>query len=316
MGFRVFITGCAGYLARGLIQACREDPDVEWVGGNDVRTPPDTTGWQFFHFDVVDPGLADVFREHRVDTLVHLAWVFNPTHDPALEYRVDVEGTRNVLTCVLTAGVPYLIYLSSTTSYGPHPDNPTAVDEDYPRRGHPSYLYSKHKALVDTMVLEFMQAHPEVGVFMVRAPIVLGPNTRNIVTAMTDLPVMVGVRGYDPPLQFLHEEDMRRLLHWAVRRRPVGVFNVAGHGTLRYSEIVRRLRKPVVWLPAWLLYPLVALGWSLRLLPFPPSILDFIRYPWVGRTDRFAAQCDFEVRYSSEDALMAYARARWPHRYR
>jgi UDP-glucose 4-epimerase len=185
-------------------------------------------------------------------------------------------------------------------------------DESYQRRGHSGYLYSKYKAEVDHLMTKFMEEHPEIRMFMLRACIVLGPNTRNIVTRMTELPAVFGVAGFDPPMQFLHEEDLRRLMMWAVREQPVGVFNMAGHGTIRFSELVARLKKRAMWLPAWLIYPMLGVLWKTRLMPFPPSILDFVRYPWVGAIDKFRSTYDFEIQYSSTDALIAYARARWP----
>lgn len=40
-------------------------------------------------------------------------------------------------------------------------------------------------------------------------------------------------------------------------------------------------------LPAGVLRTLATLGWKLRILPFPASILDFIRYPWVTVMKQF-----------------------------
>jgi UDP-glucose 4-epimerase len=308
---RILITGCSGYLAQTLIEACKNYPEIEWIGGIDVRPPKNTNGIHFSSLDVRAPEIATVLQQNRVTTVVHLAWIFNPTHEPNLEYDVDVEGSRNILECVQKANVPYVIYLSSTTSYGPHPDNPEIFDESYPRRGHHGYLYSRYKADVDQMILDFMTQNPQQEIFMARMPIVLGPNTRNVVTQMTELPVLIGIRGYDPPMQFIHENDLQRLLVWCLQRKPKGVFNVTGHGTIRYSGIVRHLKKPALWLPPWLIYPTLKALWSLHAVPFPPSILDFIRYPWVASGEKFLQAYDFKIEYSSEEAFLAYAKSRF-----
>jgi UDP-glucose 4-epimerase len=311
MAQRILITGCSGYLAQRLIDACNENSEIEWLGGIDVRPPQNTEGLHFFSLDVRSPEIETLLRQNHITTVVHLAWVFNPTHEPNLEYDVDVEGSKNILQCVKQARVPNLIYLSSTTAYGPHPDNPLIFDENYPRRGHPGYLYSKYKAEVDQLMLDFMAANPDQEMFVIRAPIVLGPNTRNVVTQMTGLPVLIGIRGIDPPMQFIHQQDLQRLLIWAVKRKPKGVFNVVGHGTIQYSDIVKHLKKPSLWLPDWLIYPSLNAMWSLRAVPFPPSILDFIRYPWVANGEKFANAYDFKIEHSSEEAFLAYANARF-----
>ena len=308
---RILITGCSGYLAQRLIDACKNDPAVEWLGGIDVRPPNNKDDLHFFMLDVRAPEIAMILQQNHVTTLVHLAWVFNPTHEPELEYDVDVEGSRNILKCVQNFHVPYLIYLSSTTAYGPHSDNPEIFDETYPRRGHHGYLYSRYKAEVDHMMLEFMMQNPHQRMFVIRAPIVLGPNTRNVVTQMTELPVLVGVRGFDPPMQFIHEQDLQKLFHWAIQQKPVGIYNVAGHGTIRYSEIMKHLKKPSVWIPAALIYPILSVLWEMHLVPFPASILDFVRYPWVASSQKFLDAYEFKPEHSSEDAFLAYAKARF-----
>ena len=309
---RILITGCSGYLAQTFIDACKNAPHVEWLGGIDVRPPKNRADHlHFSSLDVRSSEIATLLKDQRVTTVVHLAWIFNPTHDPDFERDVDVEGSRNILECVEKAEVPYLVYLSSTTSYGPHPDNPEIFDESYPRRGHPGYLYSKYKAEVDHMMLDFMNRNPQQEMFVARAPIVLGPNTRNVVTQMTELPVMVGVRGFDPPMQFIHEQDLQRLLVWAIQKKPKGIYNVTGPGTIRYSGIVKLLKKPSIWIPPALLYPALSALWSMRLVPFPASILDFVRYPWVASGEKFLQTYDFKPEFNSEEAFLAYAKARF-----
>jgi hypothetical protein len=75
---------------------------------------------------------------------------------------------------------------------------------------------------------------------------------------------------------------------------------------------VKHLKKPSLWLPDWLIYPSLNAMWSLRAVPFPPSILDFIRYPWVASGQKFVKAYDFKIEHSSEEAFLAYARARFP----
>lgn len=280
-----------------------------------MRPPQRRERFHYFPIDIRSTELVNVLRENRVDTVVHLAWVFNPHHDPQQEYEIDVKGSENVLQAALAARVRHLVYLSSTTSYGAHADNPDVLDEDAPRRGHPTFLYSKYKAVVDSLMLEFHRRHPSIGFFMVRAPIVFGPHTRNFVTAFTELPVVFGVRGYDPPMQFLHEDDIQRLLAWAVVNKPQGTYVVSGHGTVSYSEVARLMKRPYAALPAGILHALVTLGWKLHILPFPASILDFIRYPWVSAMKQFPKRYRFPIHYSSREAVLAYAKARWPEKF-
>ena len=115
MPHRIFITGCSGYLAQRVIFACQGNPEIDWIGGIDVRPPENKDAIHYFPVDVRSGELVNLLQNNRVDTLLHLAWIFNPTHEPQLEYEVDVVGSRNVLDAAKKAAVPYLIYLSSTT---------------------------------------------------------------------------------------------------------------------------------------------------------------------------------------------------------
>jgi UDP-glucose 4-epimerase len=72
---------------------------------------------------------------------------------------------------------------------------------------------------------------------------------------------------------------------------------------------MKHLKKPSVWLPASVIYPALGVLWKLRLVPFPPSILDFIRYPWVASGEKFLQTYEFRPKYSSEEAFLAYARS-------
>ena len=105
------------------------------------------------------------------------------------------------------------------------------------------------------MVQQFMAEHPEIGVIMLRPSIVLGPHTRNIVSEVfrwpfSSFPWVLQVRGADPPMQFLSEEDTGEILYRAVRSEVRGVFNAAGDGTVRFSQIARLLGKKLLNLPS------------------------------------------------------------------
>ena len=71
----------------------------------------------------------DIFARHEIDTVVHLAYVLNPARQEARARMVNVAGTANVLQASEQAGVRHVIYLSSTSVYGAHADNPELLSE-------------------------------------------------------------------------------------------------------------------------------------------------------------------------------------------
>jgi UDP-glucose 4-epimerase len=303
---RVAITGASGYLGVELARRCVDAG--AGVLGLDIRRAPQRwpAGAAFALQDVTDSSLQQRLVDFRPQVLVHLAWVFDPVHDLQREQRVDVEGTRNAFAAAVASGVRRIVYPSSTTSYGIDPRRTLPLTEEDPPTPNPSYPYGRFKAEVEQWLPSFRAAHPDVELVVTRACIVLGPHARNIVTHVTEWPVMFRVAGANPPLQFLHEDDAADLLWWMIHDAPPGTFNAAGAGVVSFKEICRMAGKPSVSVPAPLLYALAALGWRLRLLRFPPGLLDYIRYPWVADTTRLTRELGFRPRRSTRDALADY----------
>jgi UDP-glucose 4-epimerase len=322
LGLRIAITGSSGYLAQQLIKRLGSDSDVELILGLDIRPRGATTvkcPYSFLQFDLTAPWekLRDCFRSNQINTGLHLAWQFNPTHDLQRHRQVDVEGSRNFFRAAEAAAVKRVIHASSATAYvnPANPSNPPYIAEESPVSGTPLYLYSKHKAEVDRIAQEFMAQHPEIQVMILRPSIVLGPNTRNIVAEMLEwpwrsFPWMFQVYGADPPMQFVSEDDMAEVLFRALKSDACGIFNVAGDGTIRYSEMVRAVGKKPLALPALILYPLAAALWALRFAPFPSGMLDMIRYPWVADNTRLKKIFGYVPRADTKQALDCFIAAR------
>jgi len=80
----------------------------------------------FVHQDVAVP-FGELFSQYGIDTVVHLAYVMKPDRDHKAARRVNVGGTKNVLAACSDSGVSRLVYLSSTSVYGAHADNPALL---------------------------------------------------------------------------------------------------------------------------------------------------------------------------------------------
>ncbi|MFQ5744078.1 MAG: NAD-dependent epimerase/dehydratase family protein [Acidobacteriota bacterium] len=307
---RVAISGASGYLGQGLARRCVDSGAS--VLGFDLREPGEN--WprraSFARQDVTEPSLAARLRAFRPDVLVHLAWVLNPSHSPRREREVDLRGTVNAFRAAVAAGVRRIVYPSSTTAYGLQPGRRRPYCEEDLPRPNPAFPYADCKAKIEQWLPGFRGCHPQLDLVVLRASIVVGPRVDNIVSTMVEGPVMIRVAGYDPPLQLLHEADAREVLWRAVVDAPAGVFNVAGGGVMLLSEIARAAGRTCLPVPAALLSPLVWLGWRARILPLPPGLLDYIRYPWVADTAKLEREFGFRPRYSTREALAAYLEVR------
>jgi UDP-glucose 4-epimerase len=318
---RIAITGSGGYLAQKLITRLGSDAHVEFILGLDIspRAPKVKCPASSLCFDLTESweGLRDYFLSHDINTALHLAWQFNPIHDVRRHRQVDVEGSQNFFRAAEAAALRRVVYASSTTAYvNPgNPSEPPYLTEESAVSGTPRYLYSKHKAEVDRIAQDFLARHPEIQVMILRPSIVLGPNTQNIVSKMMEWPWksfnwMFHVRGADPPMQFVSEDDMAEVLYRAVKSEAHGIFNVAGDGTVLFSDLVRAAGKTPIPISARLLYAGAAIMWTLRLAPFPAGMLDMIRYPWVADNTRLKTAFGYTPRLNSKQALESFLAAR------
>ena len=306
----VAVTGAAGYIGSRLLQELEKDENVERTVAIDtspLRVPFHNVASE--RLDVTQP-LDDTFRDHRVNTVVHLAFILKPGHKRREADRVREANLRSVhsaLRACHAAKASNFIYLSSHTIYGAHVDNPVPITEQAPLRPSRSFQYSRDKALCEGVVREFARENPQVDVTILRSCVVMGPGADNFVTRAFFKPVLLGVMGYDPPLQFVHEDDLAKILHLLIMEPCPGTFNVAGEGVIRYSRVAGLARSKLIFLPPMMAYPLTQMAWNLGIQKDAPAVgLDFIRYPIVISTGKLKKETGFRFFYTSEDALMAY----------
>ncbi len=311
---KVLITGVSGYIGGAL---CRRLEHTAWcaqVDGCDIRDPLDKLDKvRFQNLSVNGDHLAQWVAHCAPDALVHLAFVLNPMHDEALMRRINVDGTRAVLDAAVAAGTRQIMVASSGTAYGAWPDNPVPLRETDPIRPQPEFQYAREKSEIEGMCADFMQAHPEVVFSIIRPCVLYGPNVRNYLSnLLTGMPTVVGLSGYDPDLQFVHEDDVARAIIAILEQDAQGAFNIAPPDTISMADTLASAGKRVVRLPDWILDPVADLLWKsrIKLLGAPASFLDFLRYPWVLDPSRLTDELGFEFRYSSREALTTMLRAK------
>ena len=311
--YRILITGADGFLGRSVVQALGQRIDTEVVA-LDVRAVPTERQVDGVHYAVMDvrnPGLAQVLREHRIDTVVHLASIVTPGKDSnrALEYDVDVNGTRNVLTACVEQGVKHVIVSSSGAAYGYHADNPDWLQEHHALRGNPAFAYSDHKRLAEEMLAEWREKYPRLAQTVLRIGTILGERVDNQITALFEKPRLLAVRGSDSPFVFIWDQDVTGAVMHALDGAVPGCYNLAGDGALSIHDIASRLGKRTLNLPAGLLRSALWVGSSLGISRYGPEQLDFLRYRPV-LLNTALKQWGYVPRKTSAQAFEAFVAAR------
>ena len=154
------------------------------------------------------------------------------------------------------ASVRHIIYVSSHTVYGPGPDCPTPLSEDCPLRSGSGYPYAADNLRAEEMLLKLVEDHPGIKVTILRCCPALGPYTSVDLLREFYFPGWVGLSDYNPPLQFVSDDDLARILGIAIREQHSGVFNVAADGVVFLREFARELPAKRVRMPSAMAYPM------------------------------------------------------------
>jgi UDP-glucose 4-epimerase len=315
-GRRIFVTGGGGYLGSQLLRTLAprlQAGELDGLVASDVReTPADARlpGVEYLRHDVRDAGLAQLLEPRRIDTVVHLAAIVTPgtKSNRALEYEVDVTGTRNVLDACVAAGVRQIIVTSSGAAYGYHADNPEWLQETDAIRGNEAFAYSLHKRLVEEMLAEYREQHPALRQLVLRVGTILGETTRNQITALFDRPRLIAIRGSRSPFVFIWDQDVVGVIGHAIRTDAAGIYNVAGDGALSLQEIAQRLGKRCLTLSPGLLRAVLAVLHPLGLTQYGPEQVDFLRYRPVLDNTRLKTGLGYVPRMTSAEVFDFYCR--------
>ena len=307
----VLVTGAAGYIAQKLIAALDECPGVRSIIGVDIRKPENAPQkLKFVSRDVREP-LDELLLLHKIDTVVHTAFILPPIHDEKLMEDINVNGTRNVLLSSLRVGVKQFLYTSSTTAYGFHPDNRCPLTEDSALRGNDDLVYSKTKKEVERIFGEhdLSSSYPDTVLTILRACFVVGPAFDNpLARYLRKKFVLLPLRT--EPLQYVHEDDLIRAMILLLQKRRGGVYNVAGDGLITFDEMIRLLGNTKIPLPFSLMYFFNKIAWGMRLnslSEFPSPTMNMLRYPWWADNDKLKKDLGFRYQYTTQTAFRDYA---------
>ena len=179
-GLTVAVTGPTGTFGFGLVPLLQADERIAKIVGI-ARRPfdPAEHGWTKMEYrqgDVRDEAaLEDAFS--GADVVVHLAFLITGTASRSTTRAINVDGTLNTFRAAAAAGVDRFVYASSVAAYGFHSDNPVPLTEDWPTRPAKRLFYAQEKAELEELLAKEAQAHPELKLYLLRPPVVLGPHT-------------------------------------------------------------------------------------------------------------------------------------------
>jgi len=298
---KLLITGIAGGQGRLVARLAAGGWDICGVDRDQMVAFNDGTQVRVYAVDLLKRKFEDVFRHERPKAVIHLAFVRHFRTSLEQRHEVNVLGTKHLLDYCANYGVRQLTVLSSAYVYGALADNPSYMDEDSPLNVSRNYPEVRDLAEVDALCSTFLWQHPEVRTTILRPVNTLGDSVHSAIGRYLRLRYVPMLMGFDPILQFIHEQDLARALLLSVDRQLRGVYNVAGPGAVPLHVAIRETGGSPLTLPESLARPLVRRLFRLGLYPFPPGAIDFIKYPCTVSDRRLRAATGFEPKWNLHD---------------
>jgi UDP-glucose 4-epimerase len=309
---RVVVVGATGNVGTSLLEALAVDAEVTSVVGIARRRPAtDFAKTEWVEADITGDSLEPHFRDAHA--VVHLAWIIQPSRDPALLHEVNVEGSRRVFEAAARAGVPALVYASSIGAYSAGPKD-RRVDESWPTEGTPTSFYARHKAEVERILDGFEREHPAMRVARLRPGLIFKRGAASEIRRYFAGPFFPGFllrRGLIPvfPLapglsfQCVHSDDVADAYRRCVVRDVSGAFNIAAEPVVGEAELRRVLGARKLSVPPSALRLGAAATWRLHLQPTPEGWADMgLAVPTMD-TSRARSELGWQPRYTSLQAL-------------
>jgi nucleoside-diphosphate-sugar epimerase len=321
----VAITGPTGTFGFGLMPLLQEDPRVTKIVGI-ARRPfdPSEHGWDKMEYrqgDVRDPeALEETFAD--ADVVVHLAFMITGNASRGAIRAINVDGTLNVFRAAVAAGAQRFVYASSVAAYGWFPDNPVGMDEEWPVRPASRLFYGQEKAELEQLLEVEADGHPEIELYLLRPPIVLGPHAvggkailpspldslgTRFLTLIRDRRLPLPTPAPKLPVQFIHEDDVgQAFIRCITREGPAGVYNITGDGVMTGDEVVREIGLSPIPLPA---KPAHLAARALAKVPTPPFVppatewIEPLSHPSIMDASKAKEELGWEPKYTSREAL-------------
>lgn len=166
---KIAITGANGFLGSHITELLVEE------GYNVKAVIRKSSNLQWIKHLPVNFGYADVTEKEsleknfeKIDVVIHNAGLVKTKH-PEEYFRINTQGTENVVKACVAKKVKKLIYISSQAASGPSSPNRERKEED---PAQPKSLYGKSKLEAEKVLLKYRN---KIDIVILRPSAIYGP---------------------------------------------------------------------------------------------------------------------------------------------
>lgn len=311
----IVILGTSGFKGSRLLKVLDENPQYQSIIAIDRKKPPfETKKAKFYKLDLTetlaDAKLSEILKKEKCDTLVHCAFPITPPKNQAYSHELISIGTMYILTACAEARVRKIILASTSDVYGAFASNPNFLQEDvHSPKAHLQSKFLADKIDAENQALHFAKKYPDRIVTILRPCSILGPTIQSYKTRLLRRFFMTTILGFDPLVQFIHEDDLIKSFLLAIKNDYPGIYNIVGDGVLPLSRVINICGKLHFRLPQLGFKGLVQLLWVANLSPAPASHVNFLRYLCVADGTKAREKMGFLPSFSTKEALLSFVGA-------
>jgi len=303
---KVLITGIAGGQGRLLARRLMENFEVCGVDVEPWESPPE--GVKVHTLDLRKKKFEDVIRIESPSAVIHMGFAHHFRLDQRVRHDVNVRGTKQLLDHCIQTGVQRLIVLSSGYVYGALPENPYYLDEDSPLSASRTYPEIRDLVEADTLASAFPWRYSHIRTCVLRPVNVVGYYVQSMIGQYLRQRRVPTVMGFDPMMQFIHEEDVSEAIALSLQHGLQGVFNLVGPGEVPLHTAIRECGGVATSMPELVMRPLFDRLFRWGLIPYPPGAIDYLKFPITLSGLRFVEATNFRPRFSLEEIFHSIER--------
>lgn len=310
---RIALTGANSFLNTLVLKRLSDLSAIKEIHIFDIQPPSHmSTKFIFHRLDITKESssqhIAKILLDNNVTEFIHGALFSGPTRYKSMHHEIESIGTFHILNAIAEAKIKRFVVNSATFVYGAHPQNPNFISENFPLKNTKS-PFVRVRIDVENQIKDFAQNYQNCEVIVLRFAPILGPNSTNMRARYFMTGIIPKVFGYDPLLQFIHEDDALAAEMMALTSKVTGTFNIVGRGVIPLSTGVHLSGKLPVPIFSSLCRTFFSAGYSLRAWELPAEMVPFFQFLCVADGKKAEKEFGFVAKYSSRQALKSMIEA-------
>jgi dihydroflavonol-4-reductase len=262
----ILVTGASGFVGSAVVRhLIKAGHQVRAL----VRPTSSRTNLAELRVEIVEGDLRDV--ESLIRAMTSIRYVFHVAADyrlwarnPQDIVRTNVEGTRNLMTAALRAGVERIVHTSSVATLNARPDG-KASDETFRLEAQAAVGAYKYSKIVAERLVETMTAEQNLPAIIVNPSTPIGPgDARPTPTGRIIVEAAAGrMPAYvDTGLNLVHVDDVAAGHLAALQSGRIGERYILGGQDVLLGDMLREIARqagrapPRLRLPRRLIFPI------------------------------------------------------------